>query len=808
MSTNFYTESALSDNIRNFFNTFKDSENNYKYVDLIDSSIGGNQIIEINHDDFPEEIKKMISNQKIDVIQKIFYRAICDVLQIRYGSSIVGLKEENKIKFVFTNAVGLKDKIFDRPFNEDFISSGEIIDLTNLIQIEDPTYTGKQVKVKAVIASNTISYNVPDTIEYTCKNNRDNHSCIKFHTYKIPLDAKAGFIEVNEITRTNRKKWLAEKLFEDDCKITVEETKTSTVKKLRIKPLVTTIVEDKNGNLVDEQGNEYKHYDIFLEQNEVQSLEAGKEVEVIGKIIPDPKSQKVTLIATKIFKLEDESYSIENIKKLREFYHMKSTTERVSWFADEFQNYSKVIKRQSITIAGIFSFFSCLVFEFEGKRYPGWVKSIIIGDSTTGKSETLKRLVLLFKSGQVISAETASIVGLTATASQSAGNQWFVEWGVLPLNDKRLLVIDGAHKLSKEHWDTIAETERDGILNIQKASKGKTHARTRQVKVMNPIGDDYKTTKAMKSFFYPVQAIVNSLQIQSIARQDVAVFVVDNVSSSERNVRCELKYDKIIECYEDLLKLVWLQKYDIIFEEDAINTILEEATILENLFKDEDVPLITNDQKIKLARLGISIANFCISFNSNFTELRVTREHIEFVSNYIQKNYFESGLDKLSKINADVKVDRELIYTIVCDVKLLLENHVPMITDSDVLKLIEWMAVQSQFTKDTLMTKFNLADKNEARKLIPYLKAEELLTSKKGFIPTKKLIMIAKFISDCETNGVSLFEDGKQGNPGLKSTYKCNNCFTKWQDTLKTLEETQNEHQKSNPGHRLSKITY
>ncbi len=485
---------------------------------------------------------------------------------------------------------------------------------------------------------------------------------------------------------------------------------------------------------------------------------------------------------------------------------MKNTKQRVDWFADEFQTYSKVVKRQKITIAGILAFFSCIVFEFEGKRYPGWIKAIIIGDSTTGKSETMKRLVILLKSGQVISAETASIVGLTATVSQSSGNQWFVEWGILPLNDKRLLVIDGAHKLSKEHWDTIAETERDGILNIQKASKGKTHARTRQIKIMNPIGDDYRTTKAMKNFYYPVQAIVNSLQIQSIARQDLAVFVVDNVSSSDRNVRCDQQYDKIIECYSDLIKLVWLQKYNITFEDDAINAILEEATKLENLFKDEDIPLITNDQKIKLARLGVSVANFCISFNSDFTELRVTREHIEFVSNYVRSNYFEAGLDKLSKINADLDVDKELIQDIVSDIKKILEYHVPEMTNDDILKMIEWMAGQSQFTKDTLMTKYSLADKNETRRLIPYLKSEGLLASKKGFIPTKKLIMIGKFISDCKDNEISLFEHGKEGKHVGEFSYRCNNCFTKWKKTTKTLEEIQIEHQRGSPEHTIDKI--
>ena len=801
MISEIYTESAMSDKIREFFNSFKDATGNYSYVNSIDDSIADNKIIEINYNDFSDEIKQMISKLKTDVIHRIFYRAICEVFQVRYGSSIIGLKEENKIKFTITNAIGLNDKIFDRPYDEEPIKTEEVIELKNLVQIENQEYAGKLVKVKAVVASNTISYNVPDKIEFKCIK-REEHKCIGYYSYKIPLDAKAGFIEVNEVTRTKRTKWLAEKIFEEYCKIVTEETKTSTVRKLRVKPIVTAIIEDKEGNPVDEEGNEYKHYDIYLEQNIVQALEAGKEVEIIGKIIPDPKSQKVTLIATKVSKLEDIQYSLENIRKLKEIHSLKSTKETMNWFADEFQKYSKVVKRQTITIAGILTFFSSLVFEFEGKKYSGWAKTIIIGDSTTGKSETMKRMVILFRAGQVISAETASIVGLTATSTQSSGNQWFVEWGVLPLNDRRLLVIDGAHKLLKEHWDTIAETERDGILNIQKASKGRANARTRQIKVMNPIGDDFRTTKAMKSFFYPVQAIANSLQIQSIARQDVAVFVTDNVPSSQRNVRCDEQYDKTLEGYTDLLKLVWLQKYSIIFEEDAINAILEEATKLEKIFKDEDIPLITNDQKIKLARLGVSVANFCISFNQDFTELKVTREHIEFVSDYIKSNYLEAGLDKLSRVNSDIDVTIETIQDIVSVIKGILQNHIPEMTNQVILDMIEWMAAQTQFTKETLMTKYNLAEKNEARPITSYLRAEGLLNPKRGFAPTKKLIRVGKLIIDCKGKGGSLFEYGNQGKQ-VESNYKCNNCFTKWKNTSSTLEEIQMEHQKSSPGHSI-----
>lgn len=797
-----YTDSAISDLFRDFFNSYKNN-NSYKYVDLIDAIIVSNSPFEIDHDDLTEELQDIIKNNEPNRIHNAVYRAIVDVLRTRLGSSVNGLKEENLIKFTITNYDNFKDKIFERPDIE-IIDKNEIVELDSLIQIENPEYVGSLIKVKAVIASNTISYNVPDKVEYNCRIDNAKHNCVGKKTYKVPLESKAGFIEVNEVTRHKREEWLSQVIFTDKCKVSIEETQTSTIKKLRIKPIINSITEDENGKLVDQEGNEYKHYDIYLEQNKVQSLEAGKEVEIVGKIIPDPKSQKVSLVATEVNKLEDENYSIENIKKLREFYHTKSVREIVSWFTDEFQKYSKVIKRHNVTTAGLLTFFSPLVFEFEAKRYSGWVKTVVIGDSTTGKTETIKRLIILFDAGQVMSAETATIIGLTGATTQASNNQWFVEWGALPLNDRRLLAIDGAHKLSKEHWDTIAETERDGIINIQKAGKAKTTARTRQIKIMNPVSDDFRTTKAMKNFYYPVQAIINTLQIQSIARQDLSIFVSDDVPSSDRNVRNGHDYDKMLENYSDLLKLVWLQKYDIAFDDDAINAIMEKATELENKFKDEDIPLITNDQKIKLARLGVSIANFCCSFNHDFSELRVTREHVEFVSNFIKTEYENSGLDKISRLNADVEINENVMGDMVYDIKKILDGHIPEFTDDDVLKMFEWMASKAKFIKDDLMTKYGFSEKLECRKVISYLRTESLLNSRNGFVPTKKLISIGKFIADCKNNNKSPLGI-KEDDVSIKS-FKCKNCFTEFKNTTESLQKIQDKHQKSNPSHIIEEI--
>src|SRR5208282_5222994 len=108
-----------------------------------------------------------------------------------------------------------------------------------------------------------------------------------------------------------------------------------------------------------------------------------------------------------------------------------------------------------------------------------------------------------------ITAETASSVGLTGTATQVDREGWFVEWGFLVLADRKLLAVDGVQKLSKSQWAVLAESERSGVVTIVKAAKGTAYARARQIKIGNPVNleSDKYSTKPLREFFYPIQGL-------------------------------------------------------------------------------------------------------------------------------------------------------------------------------------------------------------------------------------------------------------------------------------------------------------
>jgi len=627
-------------------------------------------------------------------------------------------------------------------------NDSKIHNLKGLTQIEDPQLAGKLVKVTAVVASNTLSYNVPVKIDVKCFNESEDHKCQKDATINLQEIDLVPFVDVTESKRQkNLQKIVRYYYFNGSCKLKITEEKSTTLKKLKVRPIVSSL-EKNDGKFLDDDGNEWKAYDVYLQQDKIQKLDAGKEIEITGRIIPDPKSQRVTLIISDTHEVDAVNYDLDRIKLLKEFFTTKSVQERVSWITKEFEKYSQIVKRRNVSVCGFLTFFSPITLEFDGKIILGWVKSTVIGDTTTGKSETIKRLITLLQGGQIISGETASVVGLGAVATQSTNQQWFLEFGPLVLQDRRLLAVDGAHQLGKESWATLAEAEREGKLRITKAAKGEGYARTRQIKIMNPLGDDLRTTRPMDSFFYSVQAIQNNLQIQSLARQDLVAFVRDDVNPEDRNKKIQDIHDKRLEELSELLKFVWEQKYDIKFDDDATEEILSKATMLENKFKFDEIPLVTNDQKYKLAKLSTSLAALTCSFNDDFTKLVVTKEHVEYIVKFIEREYHDAGLDVLAGKSHNAKIEDETIDNIVLVIRTALKHKDPEPDDQVCKNILLWVSERNKFTKDELRAKFELARDNELQPLIGALKNEEIINnSRGGFSPTRKGIEVGKYLT-------------------------------------------------------------
>jgi len=620
--------------------------------------------------------------------------------------------------------------------------------LDHLNMIEDPEVAGKPVIVEAVVASTSIAYLMPKEVEadYKDEDGSPVHLERKINE-KDHLNIK--LVGVNEGTkqrRLNRRLGLKN--------IYVEDKTWRSVYRIRVRPPVFTL-EKRGEKIVDERGFEYKAYDIYITSDNPMTFQPSSLIRVEGVALPNPKTQKTTLLAYKVdFPEEVHLFDVEKLSILKAKFQDKNVEQRLNWILDNFEKYSQIVERRNLAEAALLGYFTPTWIRFNGELQKGWGNVMLCGDTTTAKSETIRKMIALLKTGMLITAETASTVGLTGTATQIEKEGWFVDWGFLVLCDGKLLAVDGAHKLSLSNWCVLAEAERSGVVTIAKAAKNSAYARTRQIKIANAVdreADKY-TTKSLANFLYPCQALTTILDKTSIARLDLAVFADQrDVKAEQINVKFKGNYDKDLEILGEALKWCWSNLAEIQFTDKAVTTLLSEATNLYNTFFCGMIPIASIDLKWKLARLSAALAYLTLS-TENFNTVTVTEDHVNAIVGFLKDEYSKAGLNTLAQETKYELLTQEdvdfIINTIISKTEGTLDKGA-------IENIFKFIVLQGRVTRDQLMTKFGLAERNQLRPLLAVLSNEKMVKSGRGLYPTPKLVQAYKILNVAKVTKVT-----------------------------------------------------
>jgi hypothetical protein len=527
--------------------------------------------------------------------------------------------------------------------------------------------------------------------------------------------------------------------------------KYRTVYLVRVRPPVSTLVK-QGAKLVDDKGHEYKYLDLYIATDKSLAFQPSELIAVTGLPLPHPRTQKTTLLAYEItFPEKIDQFDAAKLNQLKAKFDGKTPRERLSWILDNCELYTHIVGRRNIAKAALLCAFTPTYVSLFGEVQHGWGLVDVIGDSTVGKSETVKKIVQgLLKTGMYISAETASIVGLVGAAVQGENGGWFIEWGFLPLMDRKILAMDGCHKLSALQWAATAEAERSGQIAITKAGKGNAYARTRQIKIFNAVNreTDNHTTKPLAEFLYPVQALATVEDPTTIARRDLAVFADQrDVTPEQINKAPDATHEPELELLAEALKWAWMDKAEITWTEDAQRYLLEKATELVNKFHYSRIPIVSADMKWKLARLSVSMAYLTLS-TDDFNQLQVTKEHVSLVCETLEEEYRGAGLNALAQTAQMERLTPEDVSTLLLRIQGQLKDPIETGKIIDVLRFI---VTSGGTTKDQIKAKFELTDKSQLRPLIATLQTEDLLKVGHGYYPTAKLVEAYKV-----TNGFAM----------------------------------------------------
>jgi len=368
-------------------------------------------------------------------------------------------------------------------------------------------------------------------------------------------------------------------------------------------------------------------------------------VSVVGALQPNPKTQANEFQAHELERLETsvDSFTLDKdtIALMHKFAPRKGQTP-LKKIAEISRNMSEHVThihgRPEMHALMDLIFYSPLSFHFGGEYVPrGWLEALVIGDTRTGKSLAAERLVRHYGGGEIVSCEAASFAGVVGGLQQLGGREWIITWGVVPLNDRRLVVLDEVSGLTPEEIAQMSDIRSSGQAKLTKIQQETTWARTRLLWMANP------RNATMQNYTYGVDAIKPLIgNAEDIARFDIAMAVTQyDVAAETINKRVEdgeLRYSA--EACHALLMWTWTRTADqVVFNKPTERKVFDLANEMGKLYI-EDPPLIqAANVRIKIARVAAAMAARTFSTDASYEKIVVTPQHVEDAVAFMNRIY-------------------------------------------------------------------------------------------------------------------------------------------------------------------------
>jgi hypothetical protein len=391
-------------------------------------------------------------------------------------------------------------------------------------------------------------------------------------------------------------------------------------------------------------------------------LEVNKRFELVGRVMPDPKYQTASMFITKVHPIEEQFETFKLTPELAESLAvfrpdgyvpgvphtltLEAIRAKFAAIAHDIScNVTKIWGRDDVLCGFDLVVHSVLSFEFCGKRIQrGYVEGIIYGDSRTGKSESASSLVRHYRAGEIVTVENASVAGLLGGLEQIGhnDNQWTLQWGSFPRNDRKLVVIDEASGIDVKIIGALTSMRSSGIAELGKIKSGKAPARVRSLWMGNP-----RDKRSMASHSSDIEALERLIgQPADIARFDFALPLREGEVPSEWiNRRNPPHREQVFtsDICSSLVMWSWSRSDDdVVFTDEAVQACLDHALEMGRRYH-SSCPLVTvSEQRLKLARLAAACAARLFCTTQDTSVLLVDRPHVDFVVEFLDAIYNKS----------------------------------------------------------------------------------------------------------------------------------------------------------------------
>lgn len=367
-------------------------------------------------------------------------------------------------------------------------------------------------------------------------------------------------------------------------------------------------------------------------------------VRVKGAIYPNPRTQHNEFLAHAVTNTDTmiDTYTLtETGVEMMKIFQTEDPLKKIRHIADDLtMHVTKIYGRPELHELMDLVWHSMTSFTFMGDIVPkGWLDVLIIGDTRTGKSEVAAKLIDHYQAGEMVSCEAASFAGIVGGLQQLGTKEWEISWGVLPLNDRRIVVLDEVSGLTHEQIGQMSSIRSSGIADLLKIRQARTLARTRLIWLGN-LRDGGRMAQYAHGV-YAVRPLIGNME--DVARFDLAMAVsADEVESTDINKERHdtRRHSYPSEACSQLVQWVWSRKPDQVeWEDGAESDVLEYAIETGDRYI-EDPPLVqTANVRFKIARVAVALAARTFSTTADYQSVYVTRKHVEAAMEFIDRLY-------------------------------------------------------------------------------------------------------------------------------------------------------------------------
>lgn len=517
--------------------------------------------------------------------------------------------------------------------------------------------TGKLIKTRVMVAGKKHTpYIVPKKIEYSCWGRE---KCKKYGCPLLNIPVATAY---KDLGATNRELIQMTATGDDNIKGILRDISgipscqkydTEIVENTNIDELLVIPMADDAAQADESIDGKYVLRKIYAMGG--LPVSENKYYEISGYVYPHPRNQESTILVTSATPLQDvvESFALtddvkNDLKALQpQTMDVKDVAEKVEAILNDLTyNVTHIVERDETLLGVLLTYHSVLRFKVPWDTMPirGWVEMKIVGDTGTGKSALIEKIMKYSGLGNRVNAESTSRTGLTYKMEQSgSGGAWYIVWGAWPLADKELIWIDEDTGIEKKEYSEMTLARSDGRLEVKRAVTAETPCRVRAILSGNvPYG------KRLADYSQGVEALKDIFNNEDIRRFDFAVFMRSTDVDPEKYNRQLPTFPKIVT--SDILKnnilFAWSRKTENVqFADGAIDSILTVATNLSKIYgRANDVPLVSpSDERNKVARLSVSLAAMLHSVDDSGENIVVYPSHVEYVQELLKAVYNAPG---------------------------------------------------------------------------------------------------------------------------------------------------------------------